>query len=81
MTLTVSGLAPEHQRRRARVELAAGDIREGVLTCARNPSYQRREVHHWWLLIPSALHHFEHDALSLQWSGAAVVHLIDEEIP
>lgn len=74
--LTVGALTVDlHHGLRARVSMSLSDIREGVLSFAANPSYRRR-VRHWWLIVPSALPHFKHDALSLQWSGAATVHLL-----
>ena len=76
MTLTVSGLNDTHHGRHARIHLTDTDTRQGVLSRARNPSYPRRTVTHWWLIVPSAHPHFTHDALSLQWSGRAVVELI-----
>ena len=79
MSLTVSTLAAKHHGQRARVTLTPNDIRDGRLSLARNPSYQRRDVSHWWLIAPSALPHFTHDALSLQWHGGAAVELIEEQ--
>lgn len=79
MSRTVSSLTSEHHGQRARVTLAPNDIRDGHLSLARNPSYPRRDVRHWWLIVPSALPHFTHDALSLQWHGGAAVELIEEQ--
>jgi hypothetical protein len=77
--LTVGALTDEHQGARARVTFSDTDTREGVLSFGANPSYRGR-FKHWWLVIPSALPHFTHDALSLQWSGNAVVCLTEERV-
>lgn len=75
---TVSSLTASHRGMRARITHAAGATREGTLMFAANPSYQRRSVHHWWLLAPSASALFDEDAISLQWSGADTVEFIEE---
>jgi hypothetical protein len=77
VTLTVSALTPEHHGRHARITLNANDTHQGRLAHARNPSYHRRDVQHWWLIVPSVLPHTSHDALSLQWAGSATVHLLE----
>jgi len=77
----VSALTAQHNGSKARITYADGATREGVLTLARNPSYPRRDVRHWWLIVPSALPHFTHDALSLQWSGSAIVTLLEGNTP
>jgi len=76
MTTTVGALTADNSGARVRITLPDGRSHEGVLSFARNPSYPRRDVRHWWLIVPSALPHFTHDALSLQWSGSATVELI-----
>jgi hypothetical protein len=78
MNLTVGTLTGAHHGLRARVTLSLSEIREGILSFAANPSY-RRHVRHWWLIVPSALPHFKHDALSLQWSGDAAVETLASE--
>lgn len=76
MSLTVSTLDTSHSGSRARVRLTPNDARDGILSHAANPSY-RRHVAHWWLIVPSTLPHFTHDALSLQWAGSASVELLE----
>ena len=75
MSLTVGTLTDKHQGAAARVAFSDSDAREGTLSFSANPSYRGR-FQHWWLIIPSALPHFEHDALSLQWSGSAAVQIL-----
>lgn len=48
--------------------------REGVLSWGRNPAYTRRQVCHWWLIVPTDRFP-DGAALSLQWSGADLVTL------
>ena len=77
MSLTVGSLTDAHRGAQARITFSDTDAREGTLSFGVNPSYRGR-YEHWWLIIPSALPHFTHDALSLQWCSSAVVTLLKE---
>ena len=62
--------------RTARLTRADGEVVEGQLFEAANPSYKR--VTHWYLSRPCPLPQFEREALSLQWeAGETEVELVD----
>ena len=67
--MTVNELDPLLHHGRA--AFVAG--RAGRLEWRQNPAYPRLKVFHWWLVVPSQLPQFEHDLLSLQWSGGEEV--------